>query len=118
MTQIQTIHSARSIRRESHQSRTFEAQYCGSANATTSTDFDPALVSHRRNAQKFLHLEVVDPRHSDPVKPRMWQCPQTKLWKCQIEDVAGTGTTKRAAWTQMWALLKITHPHLKKPEAK
>ena len=110
MSQILSIASKRSQRRTLGLSRAFEAEYCGSANATADLS-----ASHPRSA-KFLNLEAH--RHLDETKPRMWQEPTSKLWKCQIDTVAGTGTTQRAAWSQLWAMLKITHPWLKKPEAK
>lgn len=110
MTQITSLHNRHhQVLRRPGLDRAFEAQYCGSANVT----------DHKQSVEQFLTsvpCQGAAAKHVDQPKPRMWQDSKSGLWMCQIETIRGTGTTQDYAYTQMWALLKITHPHFKKPD--
>lgn len=103
MTQIHQIRdSVIQAHRRPGMTRAFEARYCGSANETT---------SHAQNAARLF--QPCPSKHVDVTKPKMWQ--KNGLWCCQLETVRGTGTTREASWSQLWALLSVTHPWLRKP---
>jgi hypothetical protein len=40
-------------------------------------------------------------------KPKMFRCLTTGLWKCVLEGVQGTGTTKHWAYSQ-WKALNVS----------
>lgn len=43
-------------------------------------------------------------------KPKLFRCPHSRLWKCVIDNVQGTGTTRRYAYSQWKILYGIIHP--------